>query len=899
MKKGFTTIGIIIVAGMLILGAWGASNQEINLGATPALQSQQGGTGTSTTPTDGHLLCGDEIGQYGGCELVEGSNITISTTTSADGLGTITISSSGVGGTGSNWTYVSDAQLDFLTPSTTVGVIFNASTTFTGATTTLSQRSVYGTSSPTTIENSTVYIEALTSTDHAAIFRGTLNQSVHIWMVEDNIGTELWAISASGVLDGTLLATADGQHLVNLQVDAAGFADINGIFINYIVGAIAAGEDEAAILVNLNRLGATNANSDVMALQVLATAGLSEAEALHVGAGVHVIHQFSGVFVDMDECTQSPGLTDILSSCTSTVSDVTIFANDNDELVIGDANQFSEISFALDTVASGAGIMPTFEFSTGSDTWTIFSPTDATNGMRGSGNVSWELSDIPTWATGTSTRYFIRITRTQNGLPTPPIEDLIQIAATVEYVWDENGDLVIRNATSTNATTTDFHISNSLFMGGDVITDFVGTNLSIDSSGVLNASGGDAFAWTFVETGKVSTSTELHFGAGFVSQASSTVVGDFTIENPIGTTTLNGGFTIETTGFVYDFVSNSIGIGTAPNPSILSSPQIHIFKTSAGGVKCTNFSHICIESNTGASLSFITDNNDSSAQGIIWGDQGDADAARILYIHNGNKMGFYQSGIENLRMKVTDFDFNPTGRNTDFRFRGDNDAALLFIDGGTDRVGIGTSSPLVKLSVDFSGEGDVFELLDTDGRCLQDPDSGGITTSCTSDEKLKKNIRASESYLDILTSIPLKTYEVKSSGDTRLGPVAQELELIRPEMVRTPITYPAIYDEIFDDEENLISSTLITPTTTDTTKFIVIPSTWQLIKAIQELNEITVQQQAEIEALKLRVDKLDGLGTEPVIVDEQGNLLSNPLFVGFGGLLLVAMGAWFVRRRTN
>jgi len=71
------------------------------------------------------------------------------------------------------------------------------------------------------------------------------------------------------------------------------------------------------------------------------------------------------------------------------------------------------------------------------------------------------------------------------------------------------------------------------------------------------------------------------------------------------------------------------------------------------------------------------------------------------------------------------------------------------------------------------------------------------------------------------------------------------------------------------------------------------------LTAIQQLYELTLQQQAEIEALKLRIDKLDGLGTAPVEVDSDGNLLSAPLWAGFGVLFTVSLSAWIIRSRRK
>jgi hypothetical protein len=59
--------------------------------------------------------------------------------------------------------------------------------------------------------------------------------------------------------------------------------------------------------------------------------------------------------------------------------------------------------------------------------------------------------------------------------------------------------------------------------------------------------------------------------------------------------------------------------------------------------------------------------------------------------------------------------FNESGNNVDFRVEGDTDANLLFVDASTDRVGIGTASPPYKFTVDAgsdTGMGRIASSLD-------------------------------------------------------------------------------------------------------------------------------------------------------------------------------------------
>jgi hypothetical protein len=57
------------------------------------------------------------------------------------------------------------------------------------------------------------------------------------------------------------------------------------------------------------------------------------------------------------------------------------------------------------------------------------------------------------------------------------------------------------------------------------------------------------------------------------------------------------------------------------------------------------------------------------------------------------------NGTEVAKFKTTELVINDGGANYDFRVEGDTDANLLVVDASTDRVGIGTSSPTVRLNV--------------------------------------------------------------------------------------------------------------------------------------------------------------------------------------------------------
>lgn len=256
-------------------------------------------------------------------------------------------------------------------------------------------------------------------------------------------------ITLAGHVDIVHTALNNDDHALELDVDAAGFGDVKAVDIVYTTGAIVAGEDEGIVLVSIDESAA--AGGDIAAFEVLSTEGLAEVHGLVVGAVVHPVRQLSGAFADMDSALVNA--VDRLTEFKTAGSDVQIFVADNDTVTIGDAAKFEELEFLLAVVASGGGIAPTFEFSTGVGTWTAFSPVDGTNGMKNTGIVAWEDSDIPTWATGTGSEYLIRITRTRNSLSTPPTESKVQIAALTEYSWDKDGDVSIRGLTAAGLIT--------------------------------------------------------------------------------------------------------------------------------------------------------------------------------------------------------------------------------------------------------------------------------------------------------------------------------------------------------------------------------------------------------------------------------------------------------------
>jgi hypothetical protein len=234
-------------------------------------------------------------------------------------------------------------------------------------------------------------------------------------------------------------AAENDDHAIEIVCNANGFADVKALDIDYITGTLAAAQDEEAILVNIDESASTGG---IMAgyLVLTTSEGSATVNGYETGININPVVQQTGTFGDADSIlNKAVDVTAALAS--GGAGAISIFVADNDTLTIGDAAQWGELEIILSTGASGSGVAPTFEYSTGGAAFSAFSPADGTNGFRNSGAILWDSSTLTGWATATSGLYEVRITRTRNSLSTNPIIDEIQIAALTEYKWDKDGNV--------------------------------------------------------------------------------------------------------------------------------------------------------------------------------------------------------------------------------------------------------------------------------------------------------------------------------------------------------------------------------------------------------------------------------------------------------------------------
>lgn len=249
-------------------------------------------------------------------------------------------------------------------------------------------------------------------------------------------------------------ASTPNTRAVFIDVDAASVPNTQAVHIDMKATSIAAGET----ITGIDIVGDTaNSSGGVIRLIELDKTGVGSAEVhgIHIEPEIEeVIHHASGTFIDPTQgWDENGGFTDITTAFGSSGTDVTIFSANADAIYIGSDAVFQAVEVVLDTGATNPGIKPTFEIWTGA-AWTIITPVDGTAGFRENGIIDMEDVDLSSWAAtavNSVSKYYLRITRTQGGSLTV-IEDLVQTAAVIDYIWDKDGNLNIKGLTTTTNT---------------------------------------------------------------------------------------------------------------------------------------------------------------------------------------------------------------------------------------------------------------------------------------------------------------------------------------------------------------------------------------------------------------------------------------------------------------
>lgn len=105
----------------------------------------------------------------------------------------------------------------------------------------------------------------------------------------------------------------------------------------------------------------------------------------------------------------------------------------------------------------------------------------------------------------------------------------------------------------------------------------------------------------------------------------------------------------------------------------------------------------------------------------------------------------------------------------------------------TTNVGIGTTftGAPVKLTVRETTDTNVIRVKDSDGTCDLNPEAATLDITCSSDERLKSNIRSAASALSEIAGLNIFDYTINASGDEATGLIAQDVMQTHPDWVVT------------------------------------------------------------------------------------------------------------------
>ena len=166
-----------------------------------------------------------------------------------------------------------------------------------------------------------------------------------------------------------------------------------------------------------------------------------------------------------------------------------------------------------------------------------------------------------------------------------------------------------------------------------------------------------------------------------------------------------------------------------------------------------------------------------------------ADDAELQYVAAGNLLQFSAGGTVPFFSSINDGIFHALGG---------------FATAGSGQFGAAVTTPTLNVE-------------NGTATCTHTPTTASETVSCSSDARLKRNIKEARSALAWLESYRIHEFETKSDGSHHTGVIAQELRVKHPDLVHELVKK--------DAKGNAIATVLAAEQ----------PDPWRQIKAMQEL----------------------------------------------------------------
>ena len=187
----------------------------------------------------------------------------------------------------------------------------------------------------------------------------------------------------------------------------------------------------------------------------------------------------------------------------------------------------------------------------------------------------------------------------------------------------------------------------------------------------------------------------------------------FTATSTSATSTFSGGLTIETTGFVYDFGSNTVGIGTDQAPVFNGTNRSLVI-----GDGTTNYGMTFYTSNSTAARIAFNDTASASNQGLIRYEHGDnsldffTNSSQAMTIDSSQRVGIGTTtpdeklniyGTGNLALSIDSTNNAYLDIHSDVDNDGNQDSTIRLNEGNSSRFALGYDGDLGIFSIDNGG----------------------------------------------------------------------------------------------------------------------------------------------------------------------------------------------------
>jgi len=135
-----------------------------------------------------------------------------------------------------------------------------------------------------------------------------------------------------------------------------------------------------------------------------------------------------------------------------------------------------------------------------------------------------------------------------------------------------------------------------------------------------------------------------------------------------------------------DAGGNKVGVGTNTIQATM-----HVYSGDSGASVNSNANDLFVESSADAGITIGSGNTSSGS--LRFADNGGNGRGIVYYDHSNDNLVLYSGGSERVRLSLTNTVFNEDSGDTDFRVESNNNANMLFVDGGNDLVMVGSSTP--------------------------------------------------------------------------------------------------------------------------------------------------------------------------------------------------------------